>query len=172
MHFKPAFWRPHNNLCEFTTLEHKFKRWLCTQKPVWNVRFKEFWYTKINLTQTRSISMKGKKSLHTQHEFFTFNNYHLHSPNQIWVKVPNMIQSYHYIFCLGLLFLILCLVNFVSKLFIEVKENNQLNLIFGNLFSYFVDVVCGNILRWIVKIIKCSNLHKKNSPDIDKLKHY
>ena len=38
----------HNNLCELTPLEHKFKRWFCTQKPVLNVRLKDFWYTKIN----------------------------------------------------------------------------------------------------------------------------
>ena len=36
---------------EFTALEHKFKRWFCTQKPVLNVRFKDLWNTKINLTQ-------------------------------------------------------------------------------------------------------------------------
>jgi hypothetical protein len=36
---------------EFTTREHKFKRWFCTQNPVLNVRFKDFWYTKINLIQ-------------------------------------------------------------------------------------------------------------------------
>ena len=33
-----------NNLCEFTALEHKFKRWFCTQKSVLKVRFKDFWY--------------------------------------------------------------------------------------------------------------------------------
>ena len=42
-HFTPAFWL-HNYL-------FKFKRWFCTQKPVSNVRFKDFWYTKINPTQ-------------------------------------------------------------------------------------------------------------------------
>ena len=32
------------------TLEHKFKQWFCTPKPVLNVCFKDFWYTKINPT--------------------------------------------------------------------------------------------------------------------------
>ena len=32
----------HNNLCEFTELAHKFKKWFCTQKPVLNVRFTRF----------------------------------------------------------------------------------------------------------------------------------
>ena len=40
-----------NNHCEFTAIEHKFKSWFCTQKQVLNVRFKDFWYTKINLSQ-------------------------------------------------------------------------------------------------------------------------
>ena len=31
----------HNNLCEFTALEHNFKRWFCTLKPILNVRFKD-----------------------------------------------------------------------------------------------------------------------------------
>ena len=31
--------RLQNNLCEFTTREHKFKRWFCNKKSVWNVRF-------------------------------------------------------------------------------------------------------------------------------------
>ena len=38
-----------NNFCEFTTQEHKFKR--CAQKPILNFRIKDFWYTKINLSQ-------------------------------------------------------------------------------------------------------------------------
>ena len=37
------------NLCEFTTREHNFKMCFCTENPVWKVRFKDFWYTKINL---------------------------------------------------------------------------------------------------------------------------
>ena len=45
----PAFWL-HNNLCESTALEHKFKRWFCTIKLVLNVR-KDFWYIKIIPTQ-------------------------------------------------------------------------------------------------------------------------
>ena len=40
--------RIQNNLCEFTALEHKFKRWFCTQKPVC---FKDFWYTKYQFTR-------------------------------------------------------------------------------------------------------------------------
>ena len=44
------FWL-HNNLCELTALEHKFRRWFCTQKPDFNFRFKDFWYTKINLSK-------------------------------------------------------------------------------------------------------------------------
>ena len=42
--------RLHNNLCEFTALDHKFKRLFCTQKLVLNVPFEDFWYTKINPT--------------------------------------------------------------------------------------------------------------------------
>ena len=40
----------------------QFKRGFCTQKPVLNVRFKYFWYTKINPTQIwydKLISIKG-----------------------------------------------------------------------------------------------------------------
>ena len=33
-----------NDLCEFTTREHRFLRRLCAQKPGLNVRFKDFWY--------------------------------------------------------------------------------------------------------------------------------
>ena len=67
--------------CESTALEHKFKRWFCTQKPVLNVRFKDFLYARINPTQIWYD--KKKKSLHTQHEFLTFNNQLLHLPHQI-----------------------------------------------------------------------------------------
>ena len=49
-HFTPAFWL-HNNFCEFSALEHKFKRWFCTQKPISNVHVKDLWYTKIKLSQ-------------------------------------------------------------------------------------------------------------------------
>jgi hypothetical protein len=38
-------------ICKSTALEHKFKRWFFSQKPVLNVRFKDFWYTKINPTR-------------------------------------------------------------------------------------------------------------------------
>ena len=41
-----------NNLCKFKKLEQNFKKWFCTySKLVLNVRFKDFWYAKINLTQ-------------------------------------------------------------------------------------------------------------------------
>jgi hypothetical protein len=36
-----VFWLQ-SSLCEFTKVEHKFKRWFCTQKPALNVRFKYF----------------------------------------------------------------------------------------------------------------------------------
>ena len=49
-HFTSAFWLQ-NNLWEYPALDHKFKIWFCTQKLVLNVHFKDFWYTKINLTQ-------------------------------------------------------------------------------------------------------------------------
>ena len=42
-HFTPAFWLQ-NNLCVFTTVEHKFKRWFCTLNFVLNIGFKDFWY--------------------------------------------------------------------------------------------------------------------------------
>ena len=45
-HLTPASWL-RNNLCEFTTREHKFNERFCTQITVLNVRFKDFWYTKI-----------------------------------------------------------------------------------------------------------------------------
>ena len=47
-----SFWLQ-NNLCEFTitTREHKFKRWFLYSKISLNVRFKDFWYWKINLSQ-------------------------------------------------------------------------------------------------------------------------
>ena len=47
-------------LCEFTALEHKLRRWFCTLKPILNVRFKEFWYTKINPTQIWYDKLKVK----------------------------------------------------------------------------------------------------------------
>ena len=49
IHFTQAFCLQ-NNLCEFSAQEHKSKRWFCTQKPDWNIRFKDFWYTKKNLS--------------------------------------------------------------------------------------------------------------------------
>ena len=48
--YQKAFWL-HNNLCESTAQEHNFKRWFCTQKFDWNIRFRDFWYTEINPTQ-------------------------------------------------------------------------------------------------------------------------
>ena len=44
-YFTPVFLLQ-NNLCEFTAWEHKFKRWLCTQKPILNICDKEFWKPK------------------------------------------------------------------------------------------------------------------------------
>ena len=51
-HFTPDILQ-HNRIFEFTALEHRFKRWFFFEKPVLNVRFKDFWYTlyKINPTQ-------------------------------------------------------------------------------------------------------------------------
>ena len=49
-HFTPAFWLQ-NNLCKNTTQEHKYNRWFSIQNPDWNVRFKDFWYRKINMSQ-------------------------------------------------------------------------------------------------------------------------
>ena len=44
------FW-PQNNLCEFTTWEHNFKKWFCTKKKgVLESHFEGFCYKKINLT--------------------------------------------------------------------------------------------------------------------------
>ena len=78
-HFTPAFW-VQNNLFEFTNREHKFKRWFYTQKSVWNVRFKDFLNTKINLSQIwydefNQKAFKVKNSLHTQNAFLTLNNH-------------------------------------------------------------------------------------------------
>ena len=61
----PAFLL-HNNLCEFKALEHKFK-----------IRFKNFWYPKLNPTQIwydkfNYEALKVQNSLHTQHVFLTF----------------------------------------------------------------------------------------------------
>ena len=59
----------YNNFCEFTTLEHKFKRWFCTQKPVLIFRFEDFWYKKwIRLRFGITIP-------YTQHKFLTLNNH-------------------------------------------------------------------------------------------------
>ena len=52
--YQKALIRPFHtnlNLCEFTALEHKFKRSFCTQKPSLNVCFKDLWFTKVNPTQ-------------------------------------------------------------------------------------------------------------------------
>ena len=57
-HFTLDFW-----LCELIALEHKFKRWFCTQKPVLKVSYKDLWYTKINLSQ-KYIFMPNKILLH------------------------------------------------------------------------------------------------------------
>ena len=68
-----------NNLCKFTTLKHKFKRWFCQQqKTVLIVSFKDFWYKKICLRfgMTNAIkAFKVKNFLHTQQKILTFNNY-------------------------------------------------------------------------------------------------
>ena len=42
---------------------------------VLNTCFKDFWYTKIDLTQIWYDEFKVKNSLHTQHEYLTLNNY-------------------------------------------------------------------------------------------------
>ena len=67
MFFTPAFWLQ-NNLGE-----KKFKRWFCTQKPVWNSRFKDIWYTKNKnksdsdlVWQIQLIAFKVKNPQHTQ----------------------------------------------------------------------------------------------------------
>ena len=52
-----------NNLCEFTTLEHKFNRWFCTKHLVLNVYYKDFWYTKTNLNQIWYDEFKMKWKL-------------------------------------------------------------------------------------------------------------
>ena len=62
--FHTSFLTTHS-LCEFTALEHNFKRWFCAQKPDLNVLFKDFWYTKKSdsdlVWQIQSISLKGLK---------------------------------------------------------------------------------------------------------------
>ena len=45
------------NLCDFTIREHKFCRKFCAQRPILNVCFKDFWYTKINPTQIWSYKI-------------------------------------------------------------------------------------------------------------------
>ena len=61
-HFKRAFWL-HNNLCDFTALEHKFKRWFCTQKMVLNVRLKITCIQKLFplVWRIQLISIRGSK---------------------------------------------------------------------------------------------------------------
>ena len=54
----------HNNLCEFTSLEHYL---LCTQKPGLNIRFKEFWYTKIYIITFSGVLINVEISI-----FFKF----------------------------------------------------------------------------------------------------
>ena len=73
----------HSNFSEFTALQHKFKSNFVLQNPVLNRCFKDFWYTKINLTHIWYKHQKVKKSQYTQHEFLTFNNHLLNSSKQI-----------------------------------------------------------------------------------------
>ena len=98
--FHTSYLTIHNNACEFTALEHKFKGWFCTQKPGLNVHFKDFLYTKINPAQIwydkfNQKALKVKNFLHTQHDFLTFNKHKLHLPNQIWVKKIYFVMIYN-----------------------------------------------------------------------------
>ena len=56
--FHSSFWLQ-NNLYKVTTREHKFKRWFWTQKPVLNLFSKNFWYTKIYLSQKYLLCIKS-----------------------------------------------------------------------------------------------------------------
>ena len=58
-HFKPIFWLQ-NNLCEFATQEYNLERLFCTQKLVLNIWFEDFWYTKINLTNSINNHLRLK----------------------------------------------------------------------------------------------------------------
>ena len=77
--FTPVF-KLKDNLCEFTTREQEFKRRFYIQKLVWNTRFKDFCYTKINLspkylfeivTQIIYYLLPANKSKNTLHLIFT-----------------------------------------------------------------------------------------------------
>ena len=46
--------------CYLLTQEHKFKSWVCTKKTVLNVHFRDFLYTKINLTQIWYDELRNK----------------------------------------------------------------------------------------------------------------
>ena len=48
-----------HQLFELTALEHKLKRLFCTRNPVLNIRYKDFWYTKINLSQKYIIYIQA-----------------------------------------------------------------------------------------------------------------
>ena len=71
--FHTGFWLQ-NNLCEFTAAGHKFKRWFVLDLKV---RFKDFWFTEINLTQIWHAEFNKwiTNSLHTQHEFLKLDYY-------------------------------------------------------------------------------------------------
>ena len=63
----------------FSTCQHKCKSILCTEKPVLNASFQDFWCTNINnhlicFEKTINMSLKAKNSLHTT-RISSFNTY-------------------------------------------------------------------------------------------------
>jgi hypothetical protein len=67
-HLTSVFWQ-HNIHLVSSTCQHKYKWILCTEKPVLNVSFQDFWYTNINnhlfcFEKTINMYLKAKNSLH------------------------------------------------------------------------------------------------------------
>ena len=111
--FQIRFWTIQQpNLCESTALENKLKRWFFTQKPVLNVSFNDFWYTK---RMTNSINKHYKLKIPYTHitiflPFITINYIHqTKSESKIYIFLLNW-QKPHIIwntYCVNLLLKIL-----------------------------------------------------------------
>ena len=69
--------QPFDYIITFVNYKHKCKRWFCTQKQILNVRFKDFWFTKINLRQKytkKSVIMQIHSIFLIQNKLIQFKN--------------------------------------------------------------------------------------------------
>ena len=83
-------------------LEHKFRRGFCSQKVGIKRSFKDYWYTKINLTQIWYDKFNWKawkvtNSLHTQQEFLIIINYIRQTKSESKIYIMYIIQSIFFI---------------------------------------------------------------------------